>query len=517
MSSPGLDLSSLRSSLSESGTFTIGDDLLGPDDDTLDPDSTVGDDSALGIGPEEIDIEQLKNAPKTLSFTAIDRSDVFKRPNLNLPSTPGPKATAPAPGGPSFGGGAASGTSGPGGYAFPAPTPVPGAGTGPQQVVVSQVSVPGVTMDAGRTRRAKGKLPQIKFTAADTERLHALLKQLAAKGGSDLHLKAGLPAFARINGRVTKIGTTAMSADQLMSAMASILTPAQLETYLYDGDLDLSIGLPGAGRFRINMLRSRGLPGLVARLIPSDVPTMEDLHLPPLICQLTDDAAGMILVTGPTGSGKSTTLAAVLDYINASRHGHIITVEDPVEFLHRDKLCTITQREVGTDAVTFAEGLQFANRMDPDVVMVGELRDIDTIRAAFHAAGAGRLVLATVHTNSAAKTVERIISAFPADDQPQARVALSLSLTAVVSQSLIPASVGGRVPAHEIMIATGAIRKAIRENNTTAMYNQIESGAAYGMVTLEQSLVKLYKAGKITKRDALRWASDPQMVENLLD
>ncbi|MBI4863734.1 MAG: PilT/PilU family type 4a pilus ATPase [Candidatus Riflebacteria bacterium] len=367
---------------------------------------------------------------------------------------------------------------------------------------------------AGAPARPPGA--PVKFTATDRERLFGLLRVLAAKGGSDLHLKAGMNPYIRLGGRMIKLPNPPLTPADLLACIASITNPDQLDRFQTRGDLDLSVSLTGTGRFRLSVLRTRGVPGLVARLIPSEVPSIIDLHLPVMITQLAREPSGLLLVAGPTGSGKSTTLAVIIDQINATRQSHIVTLEDPVEFLHRDKLSTVTQRQVGTDVPNFADGIRFAQKMDPDVIMVGELRDLETIRAAFYAAGAGRLVLATVHTNSAAKTVERIVYAFPTAEQPQARVNLSMTLLAVVNQTLVRTIRGGVVPAVELLVANHAIRKAIRDDNTQSIVTAMESGAQEGMVTLDHALVQLFQTGQITRSEALRCAPNPIILEHLL-
>jgi twitching motility protein PilT len=356
----------------------------------------------------------------------------------------------------------------------------------------------------------------VAFTEADRERIHGMLRELLTQAGSDLHVKAGLAARIRREGHVVSLPGQPLTESELVSGFAAVTPPRLMQRYMDEGDLNLSIGVAGAGRFRLNFFRSRGMPGMVARVIPNDVPSLAELDAPPLVGTLAQESRGLLLVTGPTGSGKSTLVAAMLDLINSTRHGHIITLEDPLEFIHRDKQCTVTQREVGTDVRSFAEGIRFAQRMDPDVILVGELSHPDTIRAAFQAAAGGRLVLATLHTSAAAKSVERVVTSFPPDEQAQARTMLAQALVGIVCQTLVSLVKGGRAAVHEVMLATPAIRKAIRENQPNAIYAQIESGSSQGMVTLEQSLARLYKQGRLTRQEAASRASDPLLFAQLL-
>lgn len=357
---------------------------------------------------------------------------------------------------------------------------------------------------------------QVQTTPEDKERIFRLLKELVTYGGSDIHVTAGKAPAIRQEGELITLDATPPSPPELAASIAAVASPKQFERYQRDGDLDLSIGVPGAGRFRVNFLRTRGIPGMVARLIPNELPSSAELNLPPILNQLATETKGILFVTGPTGSGKATTLATVIDLINSSRRGHIVTLDDPLEFIHRDRQCTITQREVGTDVRTFAEGIRFAQRMDADVILVGDLTDPETIRAAFTAAGAGRLVLASSLTGSATKTVERLVGAFPAEEQAQVRINLATHLLAIVSQHLLHQAKGGRVPAHEVLLATSTIKKAIRENQPQAIYAQIEAGASQGMMTMEQSLLRLLKAGQITREEAFSRAADPAMLSQQL-
>jgi len=383
-----------------------------------------------------------------------------------------------------------------------------------------QLANPAARADAtGPISRPVGRdslLTSVSSTPADKERIHQLLKELVTYGGSDIHVTAGKSPAIRQEGDLVALDLPALSAAELTSSIAAVANPRQLERYLKDGDLDMSIGVPGAGRFRVNFLKTRGVPGMVARLIPNDVPSLTDLNLPPAVNTLVLEPKGLLLVTGPVGSGKATTLATLVDLINSSRRGHIVTLDDPLEFIHRDRQCTVTQREVGTDVRTFAEGIRFAQRMDADAILVGELSDPETIRAAFVAVGAGRLVLGSCLAGSAVKALDRVIQSFPGEQQAQARINLATHLLAVITQNLLHQQKGGRVPAHEVLIATGTIRKALRENQPQAIYAQIESGASHGMVTMEQSLARLLKGGVITREEAFSRASDPAVLSQQL-
>lgn len=381
---------------------------------------------------------------------------------------------------------------------------------------IPALQVPGVSPEAPPKQAPPPATPAIATTPEDKERLFQILKELVTYGGSDIHVTAGRAPAIRQDGELITLEATPPSASELTRSIASVANPRQLERYMREGDLDMSIGVPGAGRFKVNFLKTRGAPGMVARLIPNEVPSLADLNLPPVLNQLATETKGILFVTGPTGSGKATTLATVVDLINSSRRGHIVTLDDPLEFIHRDRQCTITQREVGTDVRTFAEGIRFAQRMDADVILVGELTDPETIRAAFTAAGAGRLVLASSLTGSATKTVERLVGAFPTEEQAQVRINLATHLLAIVCQHLLHQAKGGRVPAHEVLLATPTIKKAIRENQPQAIYTQIEASASQGMVTMEQSLLRLLKAGQITREEAFSRAADPALLSQQL-
>jgi twitching motility protein PilT len=340
-----------------------------------------------------------------------------------------------------------------------------------------------------------------------------LLKMASDKGASDLHLKVGSHPVVRINGILQPLTDSRRLLQEDTIAMAfSIMDAKQKEKFKTNLDIDIAYSVSGLGRFRVNIFQQRGTVGIVARVIPIGIKTIKDLLLPAVIEKIANEQRGMILCTGTTGSGKSTTLAAVIDYINANRTEHIITIEDPIEFLHRDKKSIVNQREVGLDTRSFAAALRSALREDPDVVLVGEMRDYETIETALLAAETGHLVLSTLHTLDATETITRIISVFPPHQQKQVRLQLAAVLKAVISLRLMPKSDGkGRVPAVEVMITTGTIQDCIENKEKTKMIKDfIEQGTSqYGMQTFDQSLFFIYKQGLITLEEALRRATNP--------
>ncbi len=338
-----------------------------------------------------------------------------------------------------------------------------------------------------------------------TELLSFAVKQNA----SDLHLSAGVPPMIRVDGDVRRVNMPAMEHREVHALIYDIMNDKQRKDYEEFLETDFSFEVPGLARFRVNAFNQNRGAGAVFRTIPSKVLTMEDLGLGKVFQDLAMLPRGLVLVTGPTGSGKSTTLAAMVDYINNIRYDHVLTVEDPIEFVHESKKCLINQREVHRDTYGFNEALRSALREDPDVILVGELRDLETIRLALTAAETGHLVFGTLHTTSAAKTIDRVIDVFPGDEKSMVRSMLSESLRGVVSQALLKKSGGGRIAAHEIMIATPAIRNLIREDKVAQMYSSIQTGAGYGMITLDQSLKELLRKGLISRDDATRLAQNP--------
>ena len=323
------------------------------------------------------------------------------------------------------------------------------------------------------------------------------------QNASDLHLSAGLPPLIRIDGDIKRINVDPLDDRTVHNMVYDIMTDKQQKDFEEFLECDFSFEIPNLARFRVNAFNQDRGPGAVFRTIPSKVLTLEQLNCPAVFKELCDQPRGIVLVTGPTGSGKSTTLAAMINYINEKEHGHILTVEDPIEFVHQSKNCLINQREVGRDTLGFNNALRSALREDPDVILVGEMRDLETIRLAMTAAETGHLVFGTLHTSSAAKTVDRIVDVFPAEEKEMVRAMLSESLRAVISQTLLKTKDGsGRVAAHEIMIGTPAIRNLIREAKVAQMYSAIQTGGSLGMQTLDQNLQDLVKRNLISIPEA---------------
>lgn len=329
------------------------------------------------------------------------------------------------------------------------------------------------------------------------------------QGASDLHLSAGLPPMIRIDGDVKRVNVPAMEHKEVHALIYDIMTDKQRKEFEKILESDFSFEIPGVARFRVNAFnQSRGV-GAVFRTIPSKVLSMEDLSMGSVFKNIAMKPRGLVCVSGPTGSGKSTTMAAMLDYINDNKYEHILTIEDPIEFIHQPKKCLINQREVHRDTLSFDSALRSALREDPDIILVGEMRDIETIRLALSAAETGHLVFGTLHTTSAAKTIDRIIDVFPASEKSMVRSMLSESLEAVISQALLKKIGGGRVAAHEIMLGTPAIRNLIREDKVAQMYSSIQTGSNMGMKTLDQCLEELVKKKIITIETARDKAKDP--------
>jgi twitching motility protein PilT len=340
-----------------------------------------------------------------------------------------------------------------------------------------------------------------------------LLRAACGHGASDLHIKAGSFPVMRLDGELRPIlNAPRLSQEDSLDMAFSMMSNRQKQRFKEYNEVDIGYGVAGVGRFRANVFQQRGSVSIVLRVIPDRVRTMNELGLPPICERVADEQRGLILVTGATGSGKSSTLASMIDYINASRGGHIITIEDPIEFLHRDRKSFITQREVDVDTRSFAEALRGALRQDPDVILVGEMRDHETIETALTAAETGHLVLSTLHTLDATETITRIVSSFPPHQQKSVRLQLAGILRAVISMRLVRAQTGtGRVPACEVMVSTGLIREYIaHEEKTHLIRDAIAAGTSqYGMQTFDQSLFNLYQAGLITMEEALRGASNP--------
>jgi twitching motility protein PilT len=321
-------------------------------------------------------------------------------------------------------------------------------------------------------------------------------------GASDLHLSAGMPPMIRVDGDVRRINVPAMDHSTVHGLIYDIMNDKQRKDFEEYLETDFSFEIKGLARFRVNAFNQNRGAGAVLRTIPSKILTLEELNCPEIFKEIADTPRGLALVTGPTGSGKSTTLAGMINYINQNHHGHILTLEDPIEFVHEPQKCLINQREIHRDTLGFNEALRSALREDPDIILVGEMRDLETIRLALEAAETGHMVFGTLHTSSAAKTIDRIVDVFPAAEKDMVRSMLSESLRAVISQSLLKKIGGGRVAAHEIMIGMPAIRNLIRENKIAQMYSAIQTGQAYGMQTLDQNLQQLVDKGLVSKQDA---------------
>ncbi|MEE4282735.1 MAG: type IV pilus twitching motility protein PilT [Pseudomonadales bacterium] len=337
-----------------------------------------------------------------------------------------------------------------------------------------------------------------------------LLAFSAKQGASDLHLSAGLPPMIRVDGDVRRINLPPLEHNEVHGLIYEIMNDKQRKDFEEFLETDFSFEVPGVARFRVNAFNQNRGAGAVFRTIPSKVLTMEDLGMGQVFKDVSMVPRGLVLVTGPTGSGKSTTLAAMIDYINDNRYDHILTIEDPIEFVHESKKCLLNQREVHRDTHGFNEALRSALREDPDIILVGELRDLETIRLALTAAETGHLVFGTLHTTSAAKTIDRIIDVFPAEEKDMVRSMLSESLNAVVSQTLLKKVNGGRVAAHEIMIGTPAIRNLVREGKVAQMYSAIQTSAGVGMQTLDQCLSELVQKRVITRDTAKEKAKIPE-------
>ena len=346
-----------------------------------------------------------------------------------------------------------------------------------------------------------------------------LLTTTLSLGGSDLHLSVDSPPQVRVNGLLQRLDQPVLTPELTQSLVYSVLTDAQKKVFEENWEQDLAFGLKGVGRFRCNVFRQKGAVGAVFRLVPERIPTLEDLGLPPVLAKLADRPRGLVLMTGPTGCGKSTTLAAMVDRINASRAAHIITVEDPIEYMHEHKMALVNQRELHADTKTFANALRGALREDPDVVLVGEMRDLETMASALRLAETGHLTLATLHTNSAAQTMTRIIDAFPAEQQGQIRAQLSLVLEGIVCQALLPKANGtGRAAALEILVATPAIRNLIREDKVHQIYSTMQSGQdKFNMQTMNQALAKLMMSRVVSRETGLAASSNREELLQILD
>jgi twitching motility protein PilT len=344
-----------------------------------------------------------------------------------------------------------------------------------------------------------------------------VLLQVMERNASDLHLTAGSPPMIRYHGRLHALDYPVMTPQATREVIYSILTNDQRQRLETDWQLDLAYSIPGRARFRVNAYFQRASLSAAFRLIPQTMPKLKTLGLPDTIVDFTKKPRGFVLVTGPTGSGKSTTLAAMLDLINDTRHEHILTIEDPIEFLHLHKKCIVNQRELGADAQSFADALKAGLRQDPDVILVGEMRDLETISTALTAAETGHLVFATLHTQDTAQTVDRIVDVFPPAQQQQVRVQLSVALQGIVTQQLLPlANANGRCVASEVLVPTPAIRNLIREGKTHQIYSALQTGAQFGMQTMDTSLAQLVRDGKISRELAESRSSSPEELRRLM-
>ncbi|MDQ7047558.1 MAG: type IV pilus twitching motility protein PilT [Sulfurovum sp.] len=344
-----------------------------------------------------------------------------------------------------------------------------------------------------------------------------LLQSVVAHGASDLHLVSRTEPQIRLDGTLKPVNLPKMTGEDIEEMCYSLITEKQKQQYEEFNELDFALLLPGTGRFRANYYRTLGDPAAAFRIIPIDIPSLDDLKSPPIYKELVKREKGLILVTGPTGSGKSTTLAAMLNEINLTEHKHIITVEDPVEFIHQNKKSVFSHRGVGDDTASFAKALKFSMRQDPDIIFIGEMRDRETIEAGLTAAETGHLVFATLHTSSAPGTINRIIDVFSGDEQPQIRAMIASSLVAVIAQALLPKLGGGRVAASEILVTNHAISNLIREDKVHQIYSQMQLGQGdTGMQTQTQSLMKFYKDKKISREIALQYANRADEVEKAL-
>ncbi len=353
--------------------------------------------------------------------------------------------------------------------------------------------------------------------ASAQPRVEILLEEVIKKKASDLHLQVGLPPMLRVDGSLIPVsGAEALTEETVETLIFAVLDEDQKQILLKDKEFDFSFAFGDLGRFRVNAFHERGNLAAAMRLIPNEIMTVEQLGLPPIISKFTEYPRGLVLVTGPTGSGKSTTLAALIHKINTERSSHIITIEDPIEFTHKSKRSVIVQREVHYDTFSFSAALRSSLRQDPDVVLIGEMRDLETIAAAITIAETGHLVFATLHTNSAAQSIDRMIDVFPPHQQPQIRAQLSNILMAICSQRLIPAIGGGRIASAEILIATPAVRNIIREGKSHQLDAVIQTGAEFGMQSMDKTLVNLIHSGTITYDEARNYAVDIEELDRLM-
>ncbi len=375
-----------------------------------------------------------------------------------------------------------------------------------------RLETPAPAAPTGTASPAAASAPAAPNPYAGKTRVRQLMTQAQEVGATDLHVKVGCTPRFRIAGALLNVGKEVFTQHETHAMALDLMTPEQAQVFHREGDMELSVTIEHVGRFRVNVLRQRGYTGLTVRCIPEEVPTLDALGVSPLAKALAEKPRGLVLVTGPTGSGKSTTLAAMIDHINATRSCHILTMEDPIEYIHRDKESHITQREMGRDAVTFSAALKRALRQDPDVILVGEMRDLETMSLALTAAETGHLVFATLHTTSAVLSPDRIVDVFPPAQQTQIRLQLADSLQGIIAQMLLPAIGGGVALAQEILVATEAVRALIRERKTPQIQNMMQTGAKEGMITLESTLNDLVQRGVIAYEVAVQKANFPKQI-----
>jgi twitching motility protein PilT len=368
------------------------------------------------------------------------------------------------------------------------------------------------------TATAPAPTPSPAAANASPVNLRSLLEEMISRNASDLHITAGERPKLRIDGELVNAATDyVLLPKDTLNVAYSILTEHQKKKFEVESELDFSFGIQNLARFRGNVYRQRSCVAMAIRIIPFKILTLQDLSMPPIVGQLAERPRGLVLVTGPTGSGKSTTLAAMVDKINRTERGHILTIEDPIEFVHKHQQCLINQREVGADTKSFAAALKSALRQDPDVVLVGEMRDLETIGAAITIAETGHLAFGTLHTNSAAESINRIIDVFPSHQQQQVRAQLAFSLEGVITQTLLPKSKGtGRVAALEIMICTPAVRACIRDDKVHQIYSMMQAGKKHGMQTMNDSLYQVYLSGEVALEDCLKASSEPNELLRMI-
>ncbi|MBI2841840.1 MAG: type IV pilus twitching motility protein PilT [Armatimonadetes bacterium] len=353
--------------------------------------------------------------------------------------------------------------------------------------------------------------------SVDSAHVDDLLREAAERGASDLHLSVGLPPVIRIDGRLVRLDYNPLAPNDIQRLVYDILSADQIQWFEKSRELDFSYGVRDVGRFRVNVYRQRGSVGAALRAIPNQIPSFEQLRLPLVLHELCRKHSGLVLVTGPTGSGKSTSIACMIDKINCEREGHIMTIEDPVEYLHRHKKCMINQRELNTDTDSFENALRAVLREDPDVILIGEMRDLETISAALTLAETGHLVFGSLHTRNAPQTVDRVVDVFPPHQQAQIRVQLSNTIEGIIAQQLLPRLGGGRIAAVEVLIATSAIRNLIREGKTFQIHSAIETGAQFGMQSMDKVLADIHRSGTVSYQDAASRSIDPENFQRFLE